>query len=462
MTPQDHLTQQHANALEDLKTFLNMPSVSTQPERVEDVQRCAAWLETRFQRAGLEHTEVIQTAMHPIVYADWLHAPDAPTILLYGHYDVQPADDSDHWDSQPFEATVRQERIYARGASDMKGNVHAMIRAVEALLITTGSLPVNVKFLIEGEEEIASPSFPDIAKRERERFKADCCICADSLQPNEYQPMLVLSTRGVIGFELTVIGPNNDLHSGLHGGVIMNPLVALARVVASFHHNDGRIAVDGFYDQVVDITPETRALLARTSISDEARREALGVPELWGEAGFSAAERSTLRPTLEPNGLWGGYQGAGSMTVIPSQAHLKVTCRTVPNQEPAQLLECLRQHIEKHTPPGVTIQATYGGNTPAYHIPFEHPANRVIAKVLRDLYGRDPIPSHQGGTVPILPMLQRHLGVTSVGFGFSLPDEQYHAPNEFWRLSSFQRAPLAFVRLLEGLVQLERTGVESS
>jgi acetylornithine deacetylase/succinyl-diaminopimelate desuccinylase-like protein len=457
MTPQDHLTNQHAGALEDLKTFLNIPSVSTQPERRQDVQRCADWLKTRFENAGLEHAEVIQTAMHPIVYADWLHAPGAPTVLLYGHYDVQPAADTEHWVSPPFEATVREQRIYARGASDMKGNVHAMIRAIEALLETTRSLPVNVKFLIEGEEEIASPSFPAIAKQERERFKADYCICADSLQLSEHEPMLVLSTRGVVGFELTVTGARIDLHSGLQGGVVMNPLVALARVVASFHHDDGRIAVDGFYDQVIDIPAQTRALLARTAPSEASRLEALGVPALWGEAGFSAAERSTLRPTLEPNGLWGGYQGAGNMTVIPSQAHLKVTCRIVPNQDPAHILECLRRHIEQHTPPGVTIHATYGGDTPAYHVPLEHPAHRVIAAVLRELYGRDPVPSHQGGTVPILPMLQRHLGVTSLAFGFSLPDDQYHAPNEFWRLSSFHRAPLAFVRLLEELGRLEPT-----
>ncbi len=447
----EYLAQHQDRYLEELKDFLRIPSISALPEHAQDVRRAAEWVEARLETAGLEHTVILETGGHPVVYADWLHAPDKPTYLIYGHFDVQPVDPLSLWTSPPFEPTIRDGRLYARGSSDDKGNMLAPIQAIEALLRATGSLPVNLKFLLEGQEEIGSPQIPAWLAENAQRFACDLVLNADSGQVSVDQPGLLLSTKGLCALQISLHGANSDLHSGLYGGVVQNPLHAMAELIASMHR-DGRVTVQGFYDDVQDMTPAEREAMAAIPFDEADLKRELGLDAFPGEPGYSVPERQAARPTLEVNGLWGGFQGAGVKTVIPNEAHAKITCRLVANQKPARILELLKAHVEKRAPEGVqvTVQLSESGADP-YRMPADHPANQIASEVLQNLYGKQPWPIRTGGTIPVLALFKNLLGVDTLGWGFGLNDERFHAPDEFFRIASFERARVAYCALLERL-----------
>ncbi len=429
------LHERHAQILAELVDFASIPSVSTDPAHAADMAQAAAWVAEQLTRAGMEQVQILPTARHPVVYAEWLHAPGAPTILVYGHYDVQPPDPLEKWQSDPFAPTVREGRLYARGVSDDKGPMLIPLKVAEAYMATAGALPVNVKFLFEGEEEIGSPSLEPFVADNAALLAADFALSADGAMWRVSEPSVTVSSRGMAGLEFTVTAAAKDLHSGRHGGAVANPLHAMAQVVASLHTPDGRVAVAGFYDDVQELSAGERAALAALPFADADYLAQVGAPATFGEAGYSTLERQWIRPTLELNGMWGGYQGAGSKTVIPAEAHAKITCRLVANQDPADIADKVASHLEQHAPPGVrlTVQRERHNATP-YQIPADHRGLAVAETVLGDLYNQPPVRVRMGGTLPVSELFQRILGIYTVFFSFSTADEDFHAPNEFFRI----------------------------
>ena len=448
----EYLRENQGSVVDELLAFIRIPSVSALPAHAADVAAAGAWVHARLEAAGLEHVQTLPTAGHPVVYADWLHAPDAPTVLIYGHFDVQPAVAEDGWSSPPFEPRLADDRIYARGASDDKGNMFAPIVAAEALLRTRGALPVNVKFLLEGQEEIGSPQLGAFVSANRELLGCDLALSADGSQWSEREPTLLLSLRGICALQVDISGPQNDMHSGMYGGTIRNPLHALAELIAGLHDGDGRVAVAGFYDDVAEPTTEQREQYARVPFDEAAYLAATGVPELHGEGGWSTYEREWVRPTLEVNGMWGGFQGEGTKTVLPATAHAKITCRLVANQQPARILELVSAHLTRHAPAGVRVrcQPSEVHGAP-YLVPADHPGNRAAASVLERLYGVAPLHTGSGGSIPVCGLLLEELGIHTIGFSFALDDEGAHGPDEFFRLASFRRAQEAYCLILQEL-----------
>lgn len=439
-------------SLGDLLTFGAIPSVSTDPERRGDVRRAAEWLAARLRTAGLPTVELLETPGHPVVYAEWLEAPDAPTVLVYGHYDVQPPDPLDRWQSPPFTPTVREGRVYGRGVSDDKGPLLIPVQVAEAFFQTQGQLPLNVKFLFEGEEEVGSPNLAPFVREHAERLRADVVLSADGGMWRADVPTLTVSSRGLAGLELTLRGPGKDLHSGRHGGAVQNPLHALASLVAGLHDERGRVTVAGFYDDVQELSDDERANLCALPFDEEGYRAEVGAPELFGEVGYSTLERLWTRPTLEVNGMWGGYTGEGSKTVLPSEAHAKITCRLVANQDPERVGQAVLRHLETHLPPGVTLDvcpSDHGAR--AYRIPADHPALRAARRVLTQVYGGPPLEVGMGGSIPICEVFQRELGLETVFFSFAVGDEDIHAPNEFFRIPRLYEGQQAWARLWQEL-----------
>jgi len=449
---QSHLQDRQEQSRNELFDLLRIPSISALPEHAEDVQAAAAWVADRLRTAGLEHVEIMPTGGHPVVYGDWLHAGDRPTILIYGHFDVQPVDPLALWTTPPFEPTVRDGRVYARGASDMKGNLLTTILAVEAWLRAEGTLPVNVKFLLEGQEEIGSPQLPDFVRGHRDLLACDLAVSADGGQYSEEEPALLVGLRGGCGLQIDVRGPAADLHSGLYGGAVHNPNHALVRILDSMRSPDGTVLVEGFYDDVVELSAEDRTRIAEVPVDEAAQLDALDIDDFFGEPGYTPVERTWIRPTLEIVGMWGGFQGEGVKTVLPSEAHAKITCRLVPDQDPRRIVELIDAHVQQVTLPGVRVQVTpLAFVAKPYLIPPDHPGNQVAGGVLRDLYGRDPYFIRLGGSVPVCETILTELGAYTVGFGFGLDDENLHSPNEFWRLSSFEKGQHAWGALLGAL-----------
>ncbi len=435
-TPEAYIDGRREDILSQLLDFLRIPSVSTDPEHGADIRATAGWVADRLREAGPLAVELLETGGHPVVYAEWLGVPGRPTVLVYGHYDVQPADPLGEWRSPPFSPEIRDERIYARGVSDDKGPMFIPIKTAEAFFATGGRLPINVKFLLEGEEEIGSPHLAEFVARHAGKLNADYALSADGAMWRPTEPSLTIGSRGLVALDLEVRGPRTDLHSGRHGGAIQNPLHALAALVAGLHRHDGTVAVDGFYEGVEEPSDADRRGMAALGFDEAGYREAVGVPDLYGESGYSTLERQWYRPTLEVNGLYGGYQGSGSKTVVPSVAHAKITCRLVPGQVPGEVLRRVIDHLETHTPPGVTVQVTpHAGGAPAYRIDAAHPALRIAQQVLRRRYGQEPAVVLMGGTLPISDIFRRVLGIDTIYFSFSTADEDFHAPNEFFRLS---------------------------
>ena len=432
----DFLTAHHDQILAELVEFTTIPSVSTDPAYAGGMAQAAAFVADQLRRAGIEGVRLIPTPRHPVVYGEWLHAINAPTILVYGHYDVQPPDPLDKWQTEPFLPTVRDGRLYARGVSDDKGPMLIPLKVAEAFMTTEGKLPINIKFIFEGEEEIGSPSLEGFIQEHAEMLAADFALSADGAMWRINEPSITVASRGMSGLEFTLTGATKDLHSGRHGGGVANPLHAVAELVASLHTADGRVAVAGFYDDVLTLSDEERAALAALPFDDAGYLAQVGAPSTFGEADYTTLERQWTRPTLEINGMWGGYQGAGSKTVTPSEAHAKITCRLVANQNPADIKAKVMAHLQTHTPPGVTLtlHADKHDALP-YQIPADHPGLTVADRVLRAVYHQDPVRVRMGGTLPVSELFLRILGIYTVFFSFSTADEDFHAPNEFFRIN---------------------------
>ena len=449
---QSYLETHQDRFLNELLEFLRIPSISALPERAGDVARAGEWVAQRLTAAGVENVTVMPTEGHPVVYGDWLHAPGRPTIMIYGHFDVQPVDPVELWTNPPFEPTIIGDRVYARGASDDKGNMLAPILAVEALLQSEGGAPVNLKFCFEGQEEIGSPHIPDFMPPHRDRFACDLAVSADGGQFSETEPILLMSLRGICGIQIDVQGASSDLHSGLHGGRIQNPIHALTQILGTLRRADGRIAVEGFYDDVVELTADERAAIALVPFDGDHYLEELGLEKAFGEPGYTNRERGWVRPTLEMNGIWGGFQEEGIKTVLPNSAHAKITCRLVAEQDPARIIALLEEHITQHAPPGVevTVNPLSILGRP-YSIAADHWGNRAAAAVLKEIYGREPYQTRSGGSIPITGVFREQLGADTISFGFGIEDENFHAPDEFFRLASFRKSQIAYCKLLAEL-----------
>ncbi|WP_028549426.1 dipeptidase [Paenibacillus sp. UNC451MF] len=436
---QAYLAEHRERHLEEVIDFVRIPSISASTEHKPDMTRAAEWLAEALRKAGLENVEVLPTAGHPVVYGDWLHAPGQPTALIYGHYDVQPADPLNQWDTPPFEPVIRDNKLYGRGATDDKAQLYTHVKTVEAFLQTSGKLPVNVKFCIEGEEEIASPSLPAFLQDQAERLKADAIVISDGPMHDEGIPSICYGLRGLCGFQLDIQGPKNDLHSGLYGGGVANPAIALVQLLSSMRANDGHITIEGFYDGVNELSEAERAAFRALHFDDAKQAKDLAVPELTGEEGFSFLERTTARPTLEINGIFGGYQGEGLKPIVPSTAGAKISCRLVDNQEPDQVMKRIEAHIEKHKPAGVTVKVQQTHRGKPFYISPEHPYIQAAARAYESGFGTAPVYIRSGGSIPIVEVFSRVLGAPVVMMDFGLPGENMHGPNEHFHLENFDK-----------------------
>jgi len=449
-----YLSEHKDRFLNELLEFLRIPSISALPPHAADVQGAAQWVQTRMKAAGIEAVRILPTGGHPVVYGEWLHALGKPTVLIYGHFDTQPVDPLALWESPPFEPVIKEGRIVARGSTDDKGNMFIPIIVAEAMLKTSGRLPVNVKFLFEGEEEIASPSLPNFMAKNKDLLSCDVVLSADGGQWAEEQPAVCLGTRGVTSVFVDVQGPDHDLHSGIYGGSIANPIHALVQILSSLHDENGRVTVKGFYDDVRSLTKEERTQVVRIPFDEPAFLAETGSVSLFGEKGFTTYERVGARPTLEINGIWGGFQGEGTKTVLPSTAHAKISCRLVADQDPVKIAGLVLEHMRQAAPPGVkvTTAKSESGAAP-YLIPPDHAGLRVAYSVLKDLYGKEPYWVRMGGTIPANAMFRSYLGAYTIVFAFGLNDELQHSPNEFFRISSYERGQKAYGMLWERLAK---------
>jgi len=439
--------------LRELTELLRIPSVSSDPAREPELRRAAEWVAAQLAFAN---GRVVETDGHPVVLGEWLGAAGAPTILVYGHYDVQPAGDEADWETPPFSPSVRDGRIYARGATDDKGPMFVALKVAEAYLDELGVLPLNVRFLVEGEEEVGSPSLARVLHDRRPDLEADLVVSADGAMWRSSEPSIPIAAKGLVAFDLVVTGPATDLHSGRHGGAVRNPLHALAELLAGLHELDGSVAVAGFYDDVLPLTDPERAALARVPFDEEAYRAEIGVSALYGEPGFSTLERLWTRPTLEVNGVEGG----GAFTVIPRRARAHVTCRLVPEQDPARVVAAISAHVEACRPSGVEVAVEPApGAVPAYAIGADHPAVAAAAKALATVYpDAETLLVRIGGTLPAASLFEQILGVKTLLFSFSTSDEQLHAPNEFFRLSRLDEGMRAWAELWRLLALDATTG----
>jgi acetylornithine deacetylase/succinyl-diaminopimelate desuccinylase-like protein len=425
--------------LNDLITFLKIPSISTAPESAEDVRKAAEWLADRLKKLGMENIQILPTSGYPIVYADYLHASDVkPVVLIYGHYDVQPADPLDLWNSGPFDPIVKSDVLYARGASDIKGQIAACLYSVEAIL-SQGSLPVNVKFIFEGEEEIGSPNLPQFLKEHKKLLSSTVALNPDTGMIAADIPTIVYGLRGLAYFELRVFGPTHDLHSGVFGGIIHNPATALCEIIAGMHDQDNRVNLPGFYDKVRPISKEESQELARLPLNDEYYLQQTGSPEIYKEKGFTSTEAVGARPTLDVHGLLSGFTGSGSKTVIPSWAMAKISMRLVPDQDPEEVHQQLIQYLEKHAPKSIRWELTAMGKGPACIANRKHAATLALFDGMQKVWGKTPVFKREGGSVPIVSDMQETLGIESVLTGFGLPDDAIHAPNEKLDLPTWYR-----------------------
>lgn len=423
--------------LTELTELLRIPSISALSAHEADMRTAAQWLVTSFKQAGLEHVSIDETDGHPVIYADWLHAEDKPTILIYGHYDVQPVDPLHLWETPPFEPAIRDNKIYARGASDDKGQVFMHIKAVEAIMKQDGKLPVNIKFLIEGEEEVGSPSLEKYIIEHKDKLSSDLIVISDTGLYGPGQPAVCYGLRGLCGIQIDVKGAKSDLHSGIYGGGVQNPIHALTELLTSFRDQEGTIAIDGFYDDVRRLSVEERQAYADLQFDEDALVDELAIPQLYGEKGFSYLERTSARPTIEVNGIFGGFADEGIKTVLPAEAGAKITCRLVPNQDPDDIISKLKTHIEKHKPVGVIVTVTEFDKGKPFITPFDHPAIQAAGKSYEKVYKVPTAYTRGGGSIPIVAAFDDILQVPVVLMGFGLDSENFHAPNEHFHLENF-------------------------
>ncbi len=424
--------------LEELLAMLRIPSVSADSIHKPDMLRCAEAVKKSLLQSGAEKAEIYETAGHPVVYAEKIVDPAKPTILVYGHYDVQPADPLNLWDSPPFEPTIKNGMIYARGSADDKGQFFMHVKAME-ILNRTGSLSCNIKFIIEGEEEIGSPSLGAFVASHKELLKADVILISDTSMISLETPSIEIGVRGLAYIQVEVTGPNRDLHSGVYGGAIANPITMLARMIASCHDENNHITIPGFYNDVLESSAADRKKMAAAPFNEEEYMKDLGVRALWGEKGFSTNERTGIRPTLELNGIWGGYQGEGSKTVLPSKASAKISARLVPNQTSGKITRLLLDYFKKIAPAGVSVNCfeLHGGEP--YMTPLDSLAYIAAEKAIESSFGKKPVPQRGGGSIPICSLLEKELGIKIVFMGFGLDSDNLHSPNEKFNIANFYK-----------------------
>ncbi|HLH20793.1 MAG TPA: dipeptidase [Bryobacteraceae bacterium] len=436
--------------LDELKQFIRIPSISTLPEHAGDIQRAAAFVAESLQRAGMEHVEIIPTAGHPLVYADWLHAPGKPTVLCYGHYDVQPADPLEQWISPPFEPAERNGNLYARGAVDDKGQMYMHIKAVEALRAAGGALPVNLKFLIEGEEEIGGASVAKFVAENAEKLRADVALVSDTAMYAEGMPTLCIGLRGLIYLEVVASGPARDLHSGLYGGAAPNAVYGLVQLLAKAKDKNGAVLISGIYDDVIEPAPAELESWKRLPFDEgEFLRKEVGATALTGEPGRSVLERTWSRPTFEVHGIAGGFTGAGAKTVIPAQATAKVSFRLVPRQQPEKVIAAFRDWVCAAAPPGIRAEVRVLSASPGLVVNPDHPAIATAARAFSEVFGRDTVFVRSGGSIPIVGDFAAHLGIPTVLMGFGLPDDGLHSPNEKYKIENYYLGIRTVARFLE-------------
>jgi acetylornithine deacetylase/succinyl-diaminopimelate desuccinylase-like protein len=445
----DFINVNRERYLEELKALLAIPSISALPEHSGDVRRCAEWCVDEMRRVGLQNARLIDTPGNPVAYGDWLHAPGAPTILFYGHYDVQPVDPLNLWQSPPFEATIRDGEIYARGAADDKGQVFMHLKAVEAHLKENGKLPVNIKFMLEGEEEVGSEHLDDFVRNHKSDLAADVVVISDSPMFARGVPSICYGLRGLVYFQIDLRGSSTDLHSGSFGGAVANPAFVLAQMIAQMKDRSGRVKIPNFYDDVKPLQEEERKAWASLPFNEKSYRKDFGIPKVFGETGFSTLERTWARPTLEINGLLSGFTGEGAKTVLPAVAMAKISMRLVPDQDPNKIASLFEDFVKKIAPKTVELKITRMQGGKPWMTSFDNAYVQAAGRAIERGFGRSPIFTREGGSIPVVSTFQEELGLPSVLFGVGLPDENAHAPNEKLDVSNFHNGIIASAFLYE-------------
>lgn len=452
-TMQAYIAENQDRFLEELFGLIRIPSISSEQAHKPDMQRCAQYLADTLKAAGADKAEVMPTAGNPVVYAEKLIDPKAHTVLVYGHYDVMPVDPVSEWHTQPFEPVVRDGKIYARGANDDKGQSFIHLKAFE-YLVKEGALGCNVKFMLEGEEEIGSPSLEAWCAEHKEMLKADVIIASDTSMVTADIPAVTVGLRGLSYVEVKVTGPNKDLHSGLFGGAVANPANVLARLVADLIDDHGHITIPGFYDDVLEISAEERAAMAEAPFNLENYKKALDIAEVSGEAGYTTLERTGIRPSLDVNGIWGGYTGEGSKTVLPATAHAKISMRLVPNQDWRKIADLIAKHLQAKAPKSVKVEVEILHGGQAYGCPLSLPAYQAAEKAYLEVYGRKPVPTRSGGSIPIVAAFERVLGLKTLLMGFGLEQDAIHSPNENFELRRLFQGMEAVVAFYKHFAQM--------
>jgi acetylornithine deacetylase/succinyl-diaminopimelate desuccinylase-like protein len=424
--------------LEELLALLRIPSISAKSENKEDMRVCAEKVKQFLEEAGVDQAKIYETPGHPIVYAEKIVDPNLPTVLVYGHYDVQPADPLELWNSGPFEPVIRDGKIFARGACDDKGQFFMHVKALE-VMTKTNSLKTNIKFCIEGEEEIGSPNLAKFVTSHKKLLQADVVLISDTAMISMDTPSIDTGVRGLSYIEVEVTGPNRDLHSGVYGGAVANPATVLAKMIAACHDENNRITIPGFYDDVLEASPEERALLAKAPFNEKEYMSDLGIEALYGEKGFSTNERTGIRPTLEVNGLWSGYTGEGAKTVLPSKASAKISARLVPNQSSSKITELLLAYFKNIAPDGVSVSVKEHHGGEPYLTPIDSKGYKAAAKAIEKTFGKEPVPVRGGGSIPICSLFEQELGLKIVFMGFGLDSDNLHSPNEKYDLFNFYK-----------------------
>lgn len=438
MDVKTYLEQNKQRFTDELLDILRIPSVSADPKFKEDVRKMANDLKDRLQKAGAEKVEVSETGGHPMVYGEKIIDPSLPTVLVYGHYDVQPADPYELWDSPPFEPVIKDEKIYARGACDDKGQMYMHVKAFECML-STNSLPCNVKFMIEGEEEVGSDNLGTWIAQNKERLKADIILISDTAILANDIPSIDVGLRGLAYMEVEVTGPNRDLHSGVYGGAVANPINVLVKMIASMHDENNHITIPGFYDDVLELSKEEREAMARAPFDLNEYKKHLDIEEVYGEKGYSTIERTGIRPTLDVNGIWGGYTGEGAKTVLPSKAFAKISMRLVPNQDHKKISKIFEDHFRKIAPKGVKVDVRpHHGGDPVV-VPTTSIAYKAASQAMHEAFGKEPVPTRGGGSIPIVALFKSVLGLDSILMGFGLDSDAIHSPNEHYGLFNYYK-----------------------
>jgi acetylornithine deacetylase/succinyl-diaminopimelate desuccinylase-like protein len=450
----DFINTHRDRYVEELKQYLAIPSISALPEHKGDMQRCAEYTAEELGRVGLENVRLIDTAGYPVVYGDWLHAEGKPTILFYGHYDVQPVDPLDLWESPPFEATVREGELYARGAVDDKGQIFMHFKAIEAHMKQNGRLPVNIKVILEGEEEVGSAHLDPFIRENKDLLSADVVVISDSPMFERGVPSICYGLRGLIYYQIDLRGTKSDLHSGSFGGAVANPAFVLAQILAQMKDRSGRIKIPGFYDDVVPLTDEERAEWKRLPFNETKYRKELGAPKLFGETGYSTLERVWARPTFEVNGIHGGFTGEGAKTVIPAIAMAKVSMRLVPNQDPDKIAKLFEEYVKKVAPKTVELKVTRMHGGKPWMAAFDNPYVQAAGRAIEKGFGQKPVFNREGGSIPVVSTFQEVLGLPSVLVGVGLPDENAHAPNEKIDLGNFHGGIISAAILYDEVGQM--------